>query len=190
MAELLDFLLALFWYAVLILLPGGAFALLIHFLLSLPLLRRDRALFFLDLVETSLDRGQALEHSILAAAETRDRVMGVQFYLLAAHLENGSRFGEALEKTPRFLPPQVNAILCAGEKLGDIKKVLPACREVLRIPADTVRSTMHYMVAILLIFAPVASFMIWFISVFVVPKFREVTAGMGIRVWPLTEFVF
>ena len=51
---------------------------------------------------------------------------------IAAHIENGCRLGDALAKTPSFLPPQVNAILQAGEKLGDLKKVLPACREVLR----------------------------------------------------------
>ena len=86
------------------------------------------------------------------------------FIMLAAHIENGDRLGEALEKVPSFLPPQVNAMLRAGEKLGDLKKVLPACREVLRIAPDTVRTTMHYMVAILLLFAPIAIFMILLIT--------------------------
>jgi type II secretory pathway component PulF len=185
-----QFLFGLFWYAVLILLPGGVFSVMIHFLLSLPMRRRDRALFFLDLLETVLQRGQPLEPAILAAAENQDRAIGVRFYMVAAHIEGGSRFGEALEKEPRFLPPQVNAILRAGEKLGDLKKVLPACREVLRIAPDTVRSTTHYMVAILLIFAPVACLMIGLLSTFVVPKFKDVAAGMGIELWPLTIFVF
>src|SRR6185503_12121501 len=85
-------------YAVLILVPGMAFSVLMHFLLSLPMRRRDRARFFLDLLETALERGQAIEPAILSAAESRDRVMGVRFYLLAADLENGARLGEALEK--------------------------------------------------------------------------------------------
>ena len=34
-----QFLIALLWYAVFILLPGGAFAVLMHFLLSLPMQR-------------------------------------------------------------------------------------------------------------------------------------------------------
>lgn len=184
------FLFGLFWYGVFILVPGGAFSVLIHFLLSLPMRRRDRALFFLDLVETVLQRGQPVEQAILAAAENHDRAIGVRFYIVAAHIESGLRLGEALEKEPRFLPPQINAILRAGEKLGDLKKVLPACREVLRIAPDTVRSTMHYMVAILLIFAPVACWLITLLSVFVVPKFKEVAAGMGVKVWPFTQFVF
>jgi type IV pilus assembly protein PilC len=190
MTDFAQFFIALIWYAVFILLPGGAFSVVIHFLLSLPMRRRDRALFFLDLVETVLQRGQPLEPAILAAAENHDRAIGVRFYMMAAHIEGGARLGEALEKEPRFLPPQVNAIFRAGEKLGDLKKVLPACREVLRVAPDTVRSTTHYMVAILLVFAPVAVFMIFLITTFVVPKFKDVAAGMGVQLWPLTQFVF
>jgi type II secretory pathway component PulF len=190
MNDFFHFLIVLFWYAVFILLPGGIFSVLIHFLLSLPMHRRDRALFFLDLLETVLQRGQPVEQAILAAAENQDRAIGVHFYMVAAHIEGGDRLGEALEKVPGFLPPQITAILRTGEKLGDLKKVLPACREVLRIAPDTVRSTTHYMVAILLIFAPVACWLITLLSVFVVPKFKEVAAGMGVQVWPFTQFVF
>jgi type II secretory pathway component PulF len=184
------FLIALFWYAVFILLPGGAFSVLIHFLLSLPMHRRDRALFFLDLLETVLQRGQPVEQAILAAAENQDHSIGVHFYMVAAHIEGGDRLGEALEKVPGFLPPQITAILRAGEKLGDLKRVLPACREVLRVAPDTVRNTAHYMVAILLVFAPVACWLITLLSVFVVPKFKDVAANSGGGLWPLTAFVF
>jgi type IV pilus assembly protein PilC len=184
-----QFLIVLFWYAVFILLPGGAFSLLVHFLLSLPMHRRDRALFFLDLLETVLQRGQPVEQAILAAAENHDRAIGVHFYMVAAHIEGGDRLGEALEKVQGFLPPQITAILRAGEKLGDLKKVLPACREVLRIAPDTLRSTAHYMVAILLIFAPIACFLISLLSVFIIPRFKDVFANMGVRIWPFTVFV-
>jgi type II secretory pathway component PulF len=190
MTDFAHFLIVLFWSIVCILLPGGAFAVLMHFLLSLPMQRRDRALFFLDLLETVLQRGQPVEQAILAAAENHDRAIGVHFYMVAAHIEGGDRLGEALEKVPGFLPPQITAILRAGEKLGDLKRVLPACREVLRIAPDTVRCTMHYMVAILLIFAPVACLMIGLLSTFVVPKFKDVFAGMGISLWPPARFVF
>ncbi len=190
MSDVSQFSFGLIWYGVFILLPGGAFSVLIHFLLSMPMRRRDRALFFLDLLETVLQRGQPVEQAVLAAAENHDRAIGVRFYIMAAHIESGLRLGEALEKEPRFLPPQINAILRTGEKLGDFKKVLPACREVLRIAPDTVRSTTHYMVAILLVFAPVACLLITLLSVFVVPKFKEMAAAMGIKTWPLTRFVF
>ena len=189
MTDFAHFLIALFWSAVFILLPGGAFAVLMHFLLSLPMHRRDRALFFLDLLETVLQRGQPVEQAILAAAENHDRAIGVPFYMVAAHIEGGDTLGEALGKVPGFLPPQITAILRTGEKLGDLKKVLPACREVLRIAPDTVRCTMHYMVAILLVFAPVACWLIILLSVFVIPEFKEVFANMGIPIWPLAQFV-
>ena len=155
---------------------------LLHFLLSLPMQRRDRGLFFLDLVETALNRGQSVENAILSAAETHDRVMGVGFYLLAAHIENGADLAKRWKKC-RFSASQVNAILRAGEKMGDIKKVLPACREVLRVPPDPVRTTMHYMVAILLLFAVVACMMIWLVSVFVIPRFNDVATGTGVPIW-------
>jgi type IV pilus assembly protein PilC len=189
MIDFAHFVIALFWYAVFILLPGGVFSVLIHFLLSLPMHRRDRALFFLDLLETVLQRGQPVEQAILAAAENHDRAIGVHFYMVAAHIEGGDRLGEALEKVQGFLPPQITAILRAGEKLGDLKKVLPACREVLRIAPDTLRSTAHYMVAILLIFAPIACFLISLLSVFIIPRFKDVFANMGVRIWPFTVFV-
>jgi type IV pilus assembly protein PilC len=180
---------SLLW-ALFIMVPTGLFSVALHFFLALPMLRRDRARFFLDLLETALARGQSVEHAILSAAESRDRVMGVRFFMVAAHLEYGARLGEALEKVPTFLPPQVNAMLRAGEKLGDLKKVLPACREVLRVAPDTVRSTLHYMVAMLLVFAPISIWLIWVLMIFVVPKFKDVFAGMGIKILPLTRFVF
>jgi type II secretory pathway component PulF len=189
MNDFLIFLAGLFWYAVLILLPGAAFSVVMHYLLSLPMHRRDRARFFLDLLETVLQRGQPVEQAIISAAENRDRAIGVRFFLLAAHIENGARLGDALEKEPRFLPPQVNAMLRAGENLGDLKKVFPACREVLRVAPDTVRTTMHYMVAILLVFAPVACWLISLLTIFVMPKFKEVFSGMGVKLWPVTTFV-
>src|SRR5487761_2286197 len=107
MTDLAQFFIALLWYAVFILVPGGVVSVLIHFLLSLPMRRRDRALFFLDLVETVLQRGQPVEQAILAAAGNQDRAIGVRFYMVAAHIEGGARLGEALEKVPQFLPPQV-----------------------------------------------------------------------------------
>ncbi len=182
--------LAVLLWALAVMLPTGVFSLLLHFVLSLPMQRRDRARFFLDLLETAIERGLAIEQAILSAAETRDRVMGVRFYMLAAHIENGDRFTEALGKTPTFLPPQVNAMLRAGEKLGDLKKVLPACREVLRVAPDTVRSTLHYTVAMLLVFAPIAVWLITMLMIFVVPKFKDVAAGMSVAVWAPAQFVF
>src|SRR5205807_1595103 len=110
MTDFAQGLFAFICYGIFILLPGGAFSVVMHFLLSLPMQRRDRARFFLDLLETALERGQAIEPAILSAAEGRDRALGVGFFILAARIEDGAKFGEALEQTPGFLPPQVNAM--------------------------------------------------------------------------------
>ena len=64
-----DFVVNLFYYAVFCLLPVGTFAVLIHALYSLPMRRRERARFFLDVIETALDRGQSAERAIVSAAE-------------------------------------------------------------------------------------------------------------------------
>ena len=81
-------------------------------------------------------------------------------------------------------------MLRAGEKLGDLKSVLPACREILRDRPAAVRSAVNYLIVVVLLFSPVFIFVVMMTMVFVVPKFREVAAGMGVQLWPLTQFVF
>ncbi len=182
-------LVAVFWYGVFFMLPAALLSVLVHFLLSLPMRRRDRTLFFLDLLETALQRGQSVEHAILTGAETRDQVMGVRFFLVAAHIENGMKLGEALEREPRFLPPRIAAILRAGEKLGDLKSVLPACRENLRVRPDSIHTTLPYMVGLLMVFAPISIWLMSLLNVFVIPKFKEVAQGMNVSLYPVTQFV-
>lgn len=163
---------------------------LIHFFFTLPMRRVERARLFLDLLESALKRGQSVEEMILSIAQSRDRTLGVRFHLLAAHIEGGLRFVAALEKVPRFLPPQISAMLRAGEKLGDLRRVLPACREILQDRPAAVRSAVHYMILVILFFSPVFVFVVMMTMTFVVPRFKEVAAGMGAPLWPLTQFVF
>jgi type II secretory pathway component PulF len=171
---------------------GGIFGtiFLIHFFFTLPMRRAERARLFLHLLEDALKRGQPIEEMILSIAQSHDRTVGARFHLLAAHIEGGVKFGEALEKTPRFLPPQIIAMLRAGEKLGDLKKVLPACREILRDRPAAVRSAMHYMVLVVLLFSPVFGSVLALTIIFVIPRFKEVAAGLNIGLWPETIFVF
>src|SRR5262245_46708137 len=91
--------------------PLGALLYAVYFLVSLPLRRRERARLFLDLLELGLSSGHSAEQSILTAARSHDRVMGVRFHLVAAYLDQGLRLEQALAKVPRFLPPQINAML-------------------------------------------------------------------------------
>jgi len=167
------FLLSLFFFALFGLLPIGIFAVVLHLLYSIPFRRRERASFFIDLLETTLASGKSVEQSILSAAKTQDRALGVRFYLLAAHIEDGRKLGDALEQAPSFLPPQITAMVRTGERLGDLRCILPACREILRDAPAAVRSAVHYMVALLLVFSPIAVFLIWLMEVFVIPRRRR-----------------
>lgn len=163
---------------------------LIHVCLTLPMRRTERARLFLDLLESAFQRGQAVEQMILSLAQSRDRIVGARFHLLAAYIEGGLRFVPALEKVPRFLPPQISAMLRAGEKLGDLHRVLPACREILQDRPAAVRSAIHYMILVVLFFSPVFVGVATLTTTFVVPRFRGVAEGSNARLWPLTQFVF
>jgi type II secretory pathway component PulF len=162
----------------------------IHFFLTLPMRRAERARLFLDLLESALKRGQSAEEMILSIAQSRDQTLGVRFHLLAAYIEGGLRFADALEKVPRFLPPQISAMLRAGEKLGDLSRVLPACREILQDRPAGVRSAVHYMILVVLFFSPVFVSVVTLTMIFVVPRFKEVAAGSNATLWPITQFVF
>jgi type II secretory pathway component PulF len=189
LAALVRFLVATISLFLMIGVVGGVIF-LIHFFLTLPMRRAERARLFLDLLESALHHGQSVEEMILSIAQSRDRTLGVRFHLLAAHVENGLRFVAALEKVPRFLPPQIAAMLRAGEKLGDLKKVLPAGREILQDRPAGVRSAVHYMILVVLFFSPVFVFVVMMTTTFVVPKFRDVAAGTNAPLWPLSQFVF
>src|SRR2546428_10186469 len=90
-------------YIVAGLLPACGAVYLIYFLLTLPMRRNERARFFLDLLERGLKEGRTPEATLAEAAASRDRALGVRFHLLAACLEQGLRFSEALDRVPRVL---------------------------------------------------------------------------------------
>ena len=163
---------------------------LAHYLLSLPLRRAERARLFLDLLEGALQRGQSVEAMVLSVAQTRDRTLGLHFYYLATYIESGLRFKEALAKVPYLLLPQITAMLAAGESLGDMAKVLPACREILRERPASVRTAKHYLVLATMFVSPAFVAIILTMRVLVLPKFREVAAGMNVPIWPPSLFVF
>ena len=162
----------------------------IHFLFSLPMRRAERARLFLDLVEDALKRGQSIEGMILSLAQNKERTVGIRFHLLAAYIESGLQFEDALKKVPRFLPPQISAMLFAGLKLGDVRRVIPACREILRDHPAGVRSAVHYMLLVVFIFSPAFISVVILTTVFVIPRFEDVAAGMNVKLWLETRLVF
>ena len=126
---------------------GGGLALL-HFLVSLPMRRAERARALLDLMETALRLGEPVEQALISISQSREQSLGVRFHLFVAWLENGLHLPEALAKVPRLLPPQIVAMLRAGERIGDLRKILPACRQLLADAVSETRSALNYLVVI------------------------------------------
>jgi type IV pilus assembly protein PilC len=178
-------------YLLLGILPMAGSVYLVYFLLTLPMRRAERGRTFLDLVELGLKQGRAPEAAIVAAAGSQDRSLGARFHLLAAYLEQGLRLDEALARVPRLLPPQMLAILKTGGRIGDVGRMLPACRALFRDSISQVRGALNY--AVLVSFA-VTPFMILVpivLKLKVVPAFKAVFEGMfeGAQIPAFTRFV-
>jgi len=165
-------------FALWIALLGGVLF-LIHFLLTLPMRRAERARLFLDVLETALNSGQPVEEALISVARSRDLSMGVRFHLLTAWLEQNLRFGDALAKVPRFLPPQIAAMLRAGQKIGGLRKVLPACRQLLKDAVSQARGAISYLVILTFVITPSGMWIFSILQTHVVPKFMEISAGTG-----------
>lgn len=163
----------------------------IYVLLTLPMRRNERARIFLDLLELGLNDGRTPEQAITDAASSRDRSPGARFYMVAAHLHGGARLSDALQRVPRLLPPQMRAMLKAGERIGDARKVLPACRKLLGDGVSQVRGALNYLLVLMFVITPGMITVPIMLMVLVIPKFKEVFAGlaMGAPFPPVTTFV-
>jgi type II secretory pathway component PulF len=173
------FLLVVVLYVVVALLPVAAVIYAFYFLLTLPMRRSERTRQFLDLLELGLNDGRTPEAAIMEASASRDTSMGARFHLLAAHIQKGLRLGVALERVPGLLPPQVRAMLKAGERIGDVAKVIPACRQLLKDGVSQVRGALNYLILLVFCVTPFTIFVPVTLSVYVVPKYKEVFFGMG-----------
>jgi type IV pilus assembly protein PilC len=152
---------------------------LTYFVLSLPLRRQERARFFLDLLETGLQDGRSAEQTLVSVAQSRDATLGARFHLVAAWIETGLRLGQALDRVPTFLPPRITAMLKVGEELGDLAKVLPACRRQLQDGASQSRGAVNYLIVAAFVLTPIAPLVFLGLTVFVFPKYAMIFADMG-----------
>jgi type II secretory pathway component PulF len=150
----------------------------LYWVLTLPMRRNERARLFLDLLELGLKEGQTPENAIANAGDSNDTSLGARFHLLAAHLQNGLRLSTGLDQVPRLLPPQAVAMLKAGERIGDVRKVLPACRRLVGDGVSQVRGALNYVLILALVVSPAAIAIPIILNVMVVPKFKEIFAGM------------
>jgi type II secretory pathway component PulF len=148
------------------------------YLLSLPARRQERARLFLHLVEARLRDGQPIEPALISLAESHDRTLGLKFHLLAAHLEEGDRLGPALEKSS-LLPRPLAGMFAAGLELGDLRKVIPACRMHLQDTVSGLHGALNYFFVLMVGMAPVIVFLSWFTLIVVAPKMEEVFYGVS-----------
>ena len=169
-------------FVVLVVLTGLAY--LAYLLLSLPLRRQERGRLLLDLVELGLKQGQTAEHTVCSAAQGGDRALGVRFHLLAAWLETGLRLDQALARVPRLLPPAVSAMLGVGAELGDLQKVLGACRQRLEDGVAQVFKSQHYLIVVLLMASPVWIAVFTTLMVFVMPRFVAIAQDIEVAALP------
>src|SRR4051812_48345142 len=179
-------------YVVFGLLPIAALIYGIYFLLTLPLRRAERARFFLDLLEMGLKEGRTPEGTITEAAASADRALGARFLWLGEHLKKGLRLSDALGLVPRLLPEQIRAMLKAGEKIRDVKKVLPACRLLLRDSVSQVRGALNYIVIMAFLVTPFTIVVPLVLRIKVLPSYVQVFQGMtkGESLPAFTRFVF
>jgi type IV pilus assembly protein PilC len=179
-------------YLLLGLLPVCGILYLIYFLLTLPMRRSERVRLFIDILTLGVKDGRTPEAAITEAASSHDYGLGVRFHLVAAYLEKGMRLSDALAHVPRMLPPEINAMLKVGEHIGDIGKVLPACRRRLADGVARVRSAHNYLILLLFVFTPVLIFLPIVIRIKILPSYEAVFAGMmeGDALPAFTRFVF
>ena len=163
----------------------------IYSLLTLPIRRTERARLFLDLLQLGLDSGRTPEQAIAEAAATRDRSLGVPLRLLAAYLQRGLPLQEALEKVPRLIPPQIRAMLKTGRAIGDVRKVLPACRVSLGGAVSQVRGALNYLLVLSFLATPFTVIVPLILKVKVMPSYRAIFAGLseGAMLPPFTRLV-
>ncbi|HWY76251.1 MAG TPA: type II secretion system F family protein [Verrucomicrobiae bacterium] len=169
--------------------PAAAFLFGAFLCWSIPLRRRERARLALDLIENGARDGHTAEETLRALSECRDRTMGARFHMLAAHIARGCRLGEALDRVPRLMPPAAARMLKVGEQIGDLRKVFPACRQLLRDAESQTVGAMNYLMVFLAYFVtPVGAFLLGVVQIYVMPQFLAVADGM--EVTPPAELTF
>ena len=148
--------------------------------LSSTLFREERARCFLSLLELGLQQGRAPEQTIRSLAEARVGLdeMGGHFPALAEAVQRGARLSAALEAVPKFLPRQVRAMLRVGEELGELRKVLPACRAALTGSHGETQRISNNLVVLMFV-SPLAPLVLGVLAVWVFPKLKDVARDMA-----------
>jgi len=151
-----------------------------YVLFSLPQRRLERASIFLNVVDSGIRRGLSPEDTIKSIAACQDVSVSVRFHLLAAWIERGSTWREALGLVPRLLPPAITQMLLISDRLGGWDRVFPLCKRKL----IDVRSQMQARQGFLSPSAVLLPLPLIFISFLlmrvILPKFQALALDMGV----------
>jgi general secretion pathway protein F len=162
-------------------LPACGVLYVVYYLLTLPLRRNERARLFLDLLESGLKEGRTPEMVIAGLGASHVRAMGdpEDLFFISANLRRGIPLSNSLDQLPHLLPVRVRAMIRSGERIGDLTKVLPACRQSLEDGPSRVRGAANYVFLLGGAITPVAIFITLSLRIMVLPKFVEVFYGLG-----------
>jgi len=190
--ELIAQLKVILWVILFVIIYGGPFVVvyLLYWILSLPMRRRERARLFLHLVELGTEEAGSTERILIQAGARRDRALGSYFYEVVDYLKTGMRLDQALERVPRLLPPELTAMLRVGIELGDIRRVLPACRQLLNDAVSQTRGALNYLGVLAFVILPALPAVFLVMNTFVLPKFHAIAVYMDAPMSPLSAAVF
>jgi type II secretory pathway component PulF len=185
-----DFIRALLAWGLLWLAPFLLLSIAAFFLSTLPARRKEKARLFLDLLRAAILDGQSPERAIVRISETRERVLGARFHLVAAYIEQGCSLFEALHRVRGYLPPAVIGLLETSRESHDMKAPIQAARNALGGNLGKTGTALHYAFALMILMVPFALVLLPFLSVFIWPKLQQILLDMEVPVPPLTQLVF
>jgi len=148
-------------------------------------------MIFTRQLATLIDAGLPLLRGLtVLAKQEKDLVLKRTIGLLADSVQGGNTFSESLAQHPKIFNKLYVNMVKAGELGGVLELVLNRLaefQEKAQKIANKVKSAMAYPVIVLII----AILIMWFLLVFIVPKFEQIFNDMlqGKGLPPLTEFV-
>ena len=86
---------------------------------------------------------------------------------------------EALALVPRLVPPEVAAMLKIGIQSGNLRGVLPACRQTLNDALSQTRGAINYLAITVFVLLPAVPVVTGFFNVFILPKFEMLARESG-----------
>lgn len=161
---------------------------LIYLIISRPLKRVEVSHQLLDIIEIAEKKGIAPEQAISGIYHRGDHWMGKKFDSMAFLVDEGMDLFSSLDTAPGLVPREVVSTLAIGRKTGNIKGLIPVCRDLLARQLSRTRGILNYVILPSLFYV----FILGAFSIFIVPKFSRIYEEMlyGEPLPAVTEFLF